>query len=392
MRNWYASINASPGFTMESFETLKHKADENKQQTGSKLMCCLMFDEMSIRNHGQWDKPTMEYKGFVDVGQKHSNENDLPVANDALVFMISGVEKKFKIPIAYFLTTGLTADEKAAIVNEGLIRLSEIGIEIVAMTFDGHPSNLAVLNAFGGSWDGRPYILDPADNNRKIYVLLDPAHMLKLARNTIGSRDLIDGKGGIISWRYFQALYDAQKFLSYNLGNKLSKAHMQWECKKMNVRLAAETLSNSVADSMEFMKVECEKFEDVDATVEYVRMFNDTFDVMNSTGKEGATQFKRTISKSTAPDFFKRFDECMAYIKQLKVVGETKPILSSRIHTAFTGFYNNMISFMGIYNDYVLTGKLSEIVAHRFSQDLLESFFGTIRSMGGKHSSFLKID
>lgn len=388
MRNWYASINASPGFTTEAFETLKHKADEHKNQTGSKLTCCLMFDEMSIRNHAQWNKPAMEYEGFVDVGRKHSNENDLPIANDALVFMISGFEQKFKIPIAYFLTNGLTSDEKAAIVNEGLIRLSEIGIETISITFDGHASNQAMLNAFGGSWDGKPYILDPTDKNRKIYVLLDAAHMLKLARNTIGSRDLIDGDGGIISWRYFQALYDAQKFLSYNLGNKLTKAHMQFESKKMNVRLAAETLSNSVADSMEFMKTECEQFKDVDATAKFTRMINDVFDAMNSTGKEGATEFKRTISKSSAPDIFKRFDECMAYIKELKVVGERKPILSSTIHTAFTGFYNNMISLKGLFNDYVQTGKISEIVAHRLSQDLLESFFGTIRSMGGKHLSF----
>lgn len=75
------------------------------------------------------------------------------------------------------------------------IRLNEIGIKIIGITHDGHASNLAMLNAFGGSWDVRPYIFDPAEENRKIYVFLDAAHMLKLARNTIGSRDLIDGDG-----------------------------------------------------------------------------------------------------------------------------------------------------------------------------------------------------
>lgn len=336
----------------------------------------------------------MEYEGFVDVGKKHLNENDLPQAKKALVFMISGFEAKFKIPIAYFLTNGLTADEKAAIVNEALIRLSEIGIEITAITFDGHPSNIAVLNAYGGSWDGKPYILDPVDKNRRIYVLLDAAHMLKLIRNTIATRDLIDGDGGIISWKYFEALYYAQKSLSYNLGNKITKAHIeQWDAKKMNVRLAAETISNSVADSMEFMKTECDKFQDVDPTVKFTRVFNDIFDIMNSTGKDGATGFKRTLSKQTAREFFQRFEEAMAYIKALKVVGETKPILSSTIHVAFTGFYNNMISCIGLYNDYIETGKMTEIVTHRFSQDLLESFFGTIRSMGGKSNrlNFIEI-
>lgn len=36
MRNWYASLNASPGFTTESFDVLRRKADEWKEKKGSK--------------------------------------------------------------------------------------------------------------------------------------------------------------------------------------------------------------------------------------------------------------------------------------------------------------------------------------------------------------------
>lgn len=61
MRNWYASINASPGFTSEAFANLKKKADDVKEKTDSKLFCSLIFDEMSIRRHSQWNLPASKY-------------------------------------------------------------------------------------------------------------------------------------------------------------------------------------------------------------------------------------------------------------------------------------------------------------------------------------------
>lgn len=392
MRNWYASINASPGITTESFDTLKKKADEVKQTTGKKMMCNLLTDEVAIRQHVQWNQAAMKFDGFIDCGRDAADNESLPLAKDALVYMVTGVDEDFKIPIAYFLVNGLTADERAALTNQILVRLSEIGIEVVAITFDGLPANLAMLNAFGGGFDGKPYIFDPVNKKRKIWIILDAAHMIKLARNCIATRNLIDGNGGKIEWKYFVSLYEAQKNLASNLNNKLTKAHIQWEKKKMSVKLAAETLSASVADAMEFMQNECSQFENVGPTVKFIRVFNDIFDIMNSTTSKNATGFKRPLSKSTAGEHFRCFDEALEYIKELKVEGDTDSILSSSIHTAFTGFYNNIISFKAIFQEYVLnTKKLTKIITHRFSQDLLESFFSSIRSMGGRKSTFLNL-
>lgn len=149
--------------------------------------------------------------------------------------------------------------------------------------------------------------------------------------------------------------------------------------------MAAQTISNSVADSMEFMQQECAQFENVGPTVKYIRMINDIFDIMNSTTSETATGFKRAISKSTAAELFRRFEEAIVYMKQLKVEGESKSIFQSSVNTPFTGFFCNIISFMSIYDEYILTDKMDKIICHRFCQDLLESFFGSIRSMGGEN-------
>lgn len=121
------------------------------------------------------------------------------------------------------------------------------------------------------------------------------------------------------------------------------------------------------------------------ATAEYAQNINDVFDVMNSTKSEGSKGFKRPISRDTYQEYSELFDKVIEYIKGLKVACESGPILSSVSHTPFTGFLNNMINFMSLFKDYVLTNKIESgmLITHRFCQDLIETLFGCIRSMGG---------
>ena len=55
------------------------------------------------------------------------------------------------------------------------------------------------------------YFPHPADKNKKIYILLDVCHMLKLLRNTLGSYGiLIDSDGNEICWKYIVELQKLQ--------------------------------------------------------------------------------------------------------------------------------------------------------------------------------------
>lgn len=160
--------------------------------------------------------------------------------------------------------------ERAALLHEVLIRLN------TSITFDGLITNLAMCRTMGADFDeGNAYIINPAKKDHKIYILLD--HMLKLARNCLGTRNLVNANRDVIEWKYIQLLYETQRNLSYNLGNKLSKAHMEWESKKISVKLAGETLSKSVADSIEFLVQENELFKNAETTAYYIRICNDVF-------------------------------------------------------------------------------------------------------------------
>lgn len=383
MRSWYASINSAPGFTSEAFEALKLKADEH-EKNGKKLYVNLIFDEMAIRQHSQWNPNKNKFDGFIDMGKQATEDQSLSLAKDALVFLVSGASEDFKIPVSYFLTNGLLAEERAALLNEILIRLADIGIVVVSITFDGLSANLAMCKIMGANFEiDDAYIFDPVNGDRKIYIILDPAHMLKLIRNCLGSRNLIDADGEVIEWKYIELLYETQKNLSYNLSNKLTKEHMEWRSKKMSVRLAGQTISNSVADSIEFMSTKFESFQNAKATIKFIRIVKDCFNVMNSTKLHSANGFKMPLTKSNHIEAFNLLEKAMPYLKSIRVESESNPIFSSTSRTPFLGLYMNMINFMKIFDEYVSTDKIEYLVTHRFSQDLIETLFGCIRSMGG---------
>lgn len=280
---------------------------------------------MAIRCQSLFDDNIKMYQGFIDMGRSISSDaQSLPLAKNALVYLVSGVNEAFKIPVGYFLVNKLKTNEKAALTHEMLKCVSETGLKLIGMTFDGDPTNISTVRLLGAKFnDDKPYIYDPIEVDRKIHIFLDAAHTIKLARNTLGNKEfLMDGQGRKIDWKHIQLLYDTQQTLEWNLGNKLTKVHMTaWFKKKMNVKLACQTLSGSVARSLKSLKGRVDGFEEVDGTAEYLNIMNDIFDIMNSNKSDGVG-FKRCISKSTRIELFDRFKIAMEYIKELRIQEE----------------------------------------------------------------------
>lgn len=158
---------------------------------------------------------------------------------------------------------------------------------------------------------------------------------------------------------------------------------MQWFRAKMNVRLAVETLSNSVADSMQFlMEKNFDEFANASATIDFIRVFNNIFDVMNSKKIVTSNTFKSAINPLNQEYIFCYFDYAISYLKTLKM-SDKSLVLTSQKKTSFRGFIINMIALKAIYAECVESGLLEYLPTFKFSQDHLESFFGRIRSMNG---------
>lgn len=109
--------------------------------------------------------------------------------------------------------------------------------------------------------------------------------MLKLVRNTLGaSKILIDDQGQEIQWAYLKELHKLQVAEGFNLGNKLSIRHINYEKQKMKVKLAAQLMSQSVADALVFSKdiLQLQTFQGAAATIKFLKTFNTLFDIFNS--------------------------------------------------------------------------------------------------------------
>lgn len=389
IRNWYSVIDCSPGFTENSFSALKQKADEAKAK-GVHLNVALIHDDAHIRQHSQWSSSKQEFLGHINAGEAKDHDICSPLAKQVSVLMVSGIGDEFKITIGYFLIQGLCASERAALLNDAMLKLYNVGVVVCAIVKDGNIVNISTDKKLGANYDAdKPYFNNPFDKKKKVYVLLDPPHLLKLARNCLGNKLVIyNAENKEILWSFIENLVTLQMSENINLGNKLTKSHIEYKNNKMNVRIAAETLSDSCAASIEYLdKVKkLENFQNSEGTVEYIRFSNNTFDIMNTKRGHCNDKYKQPICEKTVYQFTNYFEYVRKYVKELQIIedGKKKPILKSKSFTPYFGFYYNTFSFMGIYEDYVKSSAVKEFHTFDVSQDHLESYFGCVRRMGGK--------
>lgn len=127
----------------------------------------------------------------------------------------------------------------------------------------------------------------------------DPSHFIKLVRNSFGEyKLLIDGDGGRINFAYVQQLVDLQEEEGLKLANKLRKQHIQFFKQKMKIKLATQLLSRSVADALQFCNkvMQLPQLRNVDATVRFIKLMNDAFDILN-THRLGGWDLKKQYGK-----------------------------------------------------------------------------------------------
>lgn len=213
----------------------------------------------------------------------------------------------WKLPIKYFLIKSINAVQRANLINHCLNYVHESGAIIVSLTFDGNNTNKTTARYLEASMDPlekfQPWFIHPIEKH-SVYILLDLCHMLKLWRNTFGSKTLYDSGSGIIKFKYIEDSYKFQLNKGFRAGNKITKRHIQFNKEKMKVALAAQTVSKSVADALDFLNddLQIPIFKDSKATVKFIRMADSLFDSFNSRNVLGLN-FKAPLSPRNIANF-----------------------------------------------------------------------------------------
>lgn len=347
---------------------------------------------MAIRKHQQWCSSTNKFCGSITYGNSVNGDGMDEIANNAIVFLINGVSVLKRVPIAYHFITSIGAESRLRLITQIFEALSKINTKITNITFDGLAANASMCEMLGANLDPsnlQPYFSEPS-KGEKVFIILDPSHAIKLVRNNFAAREILyDAEGNEINWRLLPKLVEFGEKSSFGLSHKINKRHIAFSNRMMHVRTAVETLSNSVADSIECLhKKKIPGFAHAGATIRFIRIFNNLFDIMNTQRilQSHPNQFKSALNPANKTHVFTFLEEAKEYILGLKLkVGKHMiPVVQSAIKTGFRGFLINIESVVSMYTHYVQEGHTMYMLpTYRLSQDHLEMFFQQIRSRNG---------
>lgn len=383
LASWYKSVDGNPGFHDEVFEALR---DMVNKRGGQKVVCAMMMDEVAIRKQVDWDGK--QFVGYVDIGMGTWGGSDLLVAKEALVMMVVCLTERWKIPIAYFLIDGLNGKERAKLVRLALEKLYAVGIDIVSLTFDGCSANCAMTASLGANLDLDNFchsFQHPSDSDRLVFIFLDACHMLKLMRNLLADKKvLVDSEGQLIKWNFVEELQKVQHGEGLRAGNKLTDRHIQWMRQKMKVKLAAQTLSSSVATAMLFClnELKLPQFNGCEATAKFIFTVDRLFDLLNSRNPMAHGYKAPMMLKNET--FWRPFVvDAQHYLYGLRLL-DLQPVRLSLRKTTIVGFILSSSSAVCLFDILVKRDKvLKYLLTYKMSQDHLELFFSAVRSRGG---------
>lgn len=118
----------------------------------------------------------------------------MPLATDALVFMVVGLAAPWKMPFGYFLNAGLSGEVLKNLLLEAIRCIQECGLTVVAVVCDCLGANVAMAKLLGcrvhvASFEElEPCFPDPQNTGASIHLLFDACHGLKLLRNLLGDK------------------------------------------------------------------------------------------------------------------------------------------------------------------------------------------------------------
>lgn len=115
----------------------------------------------------------------------------------------------------------------------------------------------------------------------------------------------------------------------------------------MKVKLVTQLLTSSVADSLMFYKnvLKLEKFKCYTATANFIRLFNDAFDILNSRTLI-SYGFKRALNYDNYDKIFSFIQQLFFYVQHFKL-NTGQPILKSQRSTGFLDF---LVCFRSLFN------------------------------------------
>ncbi|GFS06954.1 THAP domain containing 9 [Elysia marginata] len=289
------------------------------------------------------------------------------------------------------ISNKISALQQAQLVKQSISALTECGFHVHSVVCDGAYTNQSTAVHLGCHINHEELTTTfehPDDPSQTVQYLFDAAHLIKVVRNCLADLKILKcNSGKLTKWQYIVELHQLQVKHTLYLGNKLKGKHLDYTRNKMNVRLAAQTLSASVADAIEYCRQDLNlpQFTGSEETCTFLRWFDRMFDLCNSSNCLGKGS-KSALNKANFETKSKFVDDACDFVTTLTDC-DGKPLVKGKRKTGFIGFIVTMRAVIAVGKRLLFSNNYSFFLTYTLSQDHLETLFSKIRRKGGNNNN-----
>ncbi|KAK3924128.1 DNA transposase [Frankliniella fusca] len=421
------AVQAKDGIQDETVRNLVEQTQEYKEEHLKYFN--IEFDEMHVRSDIVIDKKTGDIIGYAhlrkvekdlaDMEAEISSSNFSPsLAKTVLVFLVQGVSNPLLGVVGIYPSKDLSSSQLFSRVWDVIYTMESCGLKVLSLICDGAAMNKKFFRIHPGV-DALQVGSDnvyatknlAATEERLLYFMVDPPHLLKTLRNCLAnsychkkSRKMWKNNEDL-SWVTIEKLYAISAQDKYS-PHKLTRAHIKltpFSC--MKVILATQTMSGSVARELKNLKdhealAGCYTSE----LSHFLQIVNDGFDCFNGSGD---VHGKRNKVNSLLLPYTSKYDSRFKWLleKYLRFFQDWKNDTKQRkgnytsdarekmcvSHQAFESLHITTYGFISAVQFMLSEVNCPAIDAKKFNQDKLEQYFGILRMSGGGSRS-LSVD
>lgn len=350
-----AHVNVEPGILMSVLSVIEKEA---VSMTERDRVSVLSFDECSLCREWSYDKAT---------------DTLYAPKKNVQCCMLRGIVGSWKQLIYYDFDCPMTKDLLFSIISQ----VEAAGFPVVATVNDMGTSNMSLWNSLNVSTE-TPYFTNPAVTSRKVYVLADVPHLMKLMRNHFLDDGFVMQDGKVVDSscvREVVARSKADLKATYHLSHR----HIEVKgAQRMNVRLAVQLLSAKTSKSLAYLGerglINAKTWS---STSEFIALVNNWFDLMNSRVLFAANMYSSAYGATEMQKYL--LEMVISVISKMHVFGK-KHLLPFQ-----KGVIISSKSLMQLHSMLKKDYNISFVMTYKLNQDVLEHFFAYMRQLGGRY-------
>ncbi len=373
INRWMSKIHIQEGFCPNLLRLLKVRVQRLKPED---RICCLMMDELSLKEHVEYNTTRDKVIGFSPCGG-----DKLEFATGSLVLLVSGLRGHFRQVLAHFFwKNAIPGDKLLSLVCEALDILKSVGLTVKVLSADQGSNFVSLYNLLGVT-KKKPHF---EHEGRKVYCVADVPHLLKSTRNCL-SRNLIQSSTGEAHWSVITEFYQKdQDMKDARMAPKLKKVHFDLESRgiKMKVKIAAQTLSRTVSAGILTHAHFGQLGPHATSTAKFVMNINNLFDALNTSKERGITKYRSALTAEDQSPLMQFLEEMDTWLSTWKIINQKSEDVTSRFKFR-DGWQMNIQAVKELVKELKADCNIQYLMTRRLCTDPLENLFSIVRASRG---------